>query len=118
MPSLSTDTVGKPLFDLRSFGRHGPGRRDQLSSADLAVITRTVRRTPEVMVKVLTHGDQNLGAVGRHFNYIDRGGELPIETDDGSPLKGKGVGKSLIKDWDLDLEEDRRAPNVKARGIK
>jgi hypothetical protein len=118
MPSLRTDPVGKPLLDLRSFGRHGPGRRDPLSPADLAVITRTVRRTPEVMVKVLTHGGQNLGAVGRHFNYIDRGGELPIETDDGTPLKGKEVGKSLIEDWDLDLEKDRRAANVKARGIK
>src|SRR5580704_1942482 len=118
MPSLSTDTVGKPLLDLRSFGRHGPGRRDPLSPADLAVITRTVRRTPEVMVKVLTHGSQNLGAVGRHFNYIGRGGELPIETDDGTPLEGKEVGKSLIEDWDLDLEKDRRAANVKARGVK
>jgi len=118
MPSLRTDPVGKPLFDLRSFGRHGPGRREHLSPADLAVITRTVRRTPEVMVKVLTHGGQNLGAVGRHLNYIDRGGELPIETDDGAPLKGKGVGKALIEDWDLDLDKDRRAANIKARGVK
>jgi hypothetical protein len=70
------------------------------------------------MVKVLTHGGQNLGAVGRHFNYIDRGGELFIETDDGAPLKGKGVGKSMIEDWDLDLEKDRRSANVKARGVK
>jgi len=118
MPSLRTDTVGKALFDLRSFGRHGPGRRDHLSPADLEVIARTVRRTPEVMVKVLTHGGQSLGAVGRHFNYIDRGGELLVETDDGTPLKGKGVEKCLIEDWDLDLEKDRRAANVKARGVK
>jgi hypothetical protein len=118
MPSLRIEPVGKPLLDLRSFGRNGPGRRDPLSPADLAVITRTVRRTPEVMVKVLTQGGQNLGAVGRHFNYIDRGGELPIETDDDTPLKGRGVGKFLIEDWDLDLEKDRRAANVKARGVK
>jgi hypothetical protein len=118
MPSLRTEPLGKPLFDLLSFVRHGSSRRDHLSPADLAVITRTVRRTPEVMVKVLTHGGQNLGAVSRHFNYIDRGGELRIETDDGTPLKGRGVGKSLIEDWDLDLEKDRRAANVKARGVK
>jgi Relaxase/Mobilisation nuclease domain len=117
MPNLRIDTVGKPLFDLRSFGRHGPSR-DHLLPADLAVITRTVRRTPEVMVKVLTHGGQNLGAVGRHFNYIDRGGDLPIVTDDGTPLKGQGAGKSLIEDWDLDLENDRRTANVKVRGVK
>jgi hypothetical protein len=70
------------------------------------------------MVKVLTHGGQNLGAVGRHFNYLDRYGELPIETDDGTPLKGKGIEKLLIDDWDLDLESDRRAANLKARGVK
>jgi hypothetical protein len=29
------------------------------------------------MVKVLTHGGQNLGAIGRHFNYIDRDGTFP-----------------------------------------
>jgi hypothetical protein len=118
MPSLRTDIVGKPLFDLRSFGRHGPRRRDHLSPADLAVVARTVRRTPEAMVKVLTHGGQNLRAVGRHFNYIDRDGELSIETDDGTALKGKGVEKSLIEDWDLDLEKDRRATNLKARWVR
>jgi hypothetical protein len=112
------NTAGRPLFDLRSYGRQGPGRRDDLSRADVENIARTVRRTPEVMVKVLTHGGQNLGAVGRHFNYIDREGELPIETDGGTPLRGKGTGKSVIEDWDLDLEMDRRSPNLKARGIK
>jgi hypothetical protein len=61
---------------------------------------------------------EQLGAVGRHINYIDRGGELSIEIDDGTPLKGKGVGKSLIEDWDFDLEKDRRAANVKARGVR
>ena len=69
-------------------------------------------------MKVLTHGGQNLAAVDRHFNYINRDGELSIETDDGTPLKGEGADKFLIEDWDLDLEKDRRAADLKARGVK
>jgi len=41
------------LFDLLSFGRAGPGRRDRLSPAHIEQIARTVARTPEVMIKVL-----------------------------------------------------------------
>jgi hypothetical protein len=36
----------------------------------------------------------------------------------GTPPKGKGVGKSLIEDSDLDFEKDRRTANVKSRGAK
>jgi hypothetical protein len=60
-------------------------------AASLEIVARTVHRTPEVMVKVLTCEGQSLGAVGRHFNYLDRDGELPIETDDGRQLNGKGT---------------------------
>jgi hypothetical protein len=70
------------------------------------------------MVKVLTHGGQSLGAVGRHFKYLDRDGKLPIETDDGQRLRGKGGEDLLLEDWDLDLEEDRRTANLRARGMR
>jgi hypothetical protein len=108
----------RPLFDIRSYARYGPGRRDHFPRAELEIIARTVKRTPEVMVKVLTHGGQSLKAVGRHFNYLDRDGELAIETDDGQQLKGEGVEDFLIEDWDLDLEEDRRTPNLRAQGMR
>jgi hypothetical protein len=45
-----------PLFDLASYARKGPGRRDHLSLGEIAQISRTVRRVPEVMVKVLSRG--------------------------------------------------------------
>jgi hypothetical protein len=94
-------------LDLGSYARKGPGRRDRLSSAHIAGISRTVRRTPEVMIKMLNQGGQGLGAVARHFKYLDRDGELPIETDDGESLKGKGASAALIDDWDLKLETNR-----------
>jgi hypothetical protein len=118
MPTRLIDTGARPFLDLTCYARPGPGRRDHFSRTDLEIIARTAHRTPEVMVKVLTHGGQSLGAVGRHFNYLDRDGELPIETDDGQRLRGKGGEDLLIEDWDLDLEEDRRTANLRARGMR
>ncbi len=71
---------GRLWLDIGSYARHGPGRRDRLSPAQIEVIARTVHRTPEVMVKVLNRGGQNLGAVARHIDYLTREGELEIET--------------------------------------
>ena len=96
------------LFDLFSYARPGPGRRDRLSPAEVEQIARTVRRTPEVMVKVLPRGAQTAGAVRKHLDYIGRKGELELETDDGERLQGQDAGERLVKDWDLDLESDRR----------
>jgi hypothetical protein len=97
-----------PILDIASYARPGPGRRDRLSPAEIELISRTVRRAPEVMVKVLTHGSQELKSVQRHLEYLDRKGDLEIVTDEGERLNGKGVEKELLEDWDLDLEEGRR----------
>jgi hypothetical protein len=72
----------------------------------IAAIDRTVRRVPEVMVKVLPRGGGSPGAVAAHFDYVGRHGELDFETDDGRHVKGKDVGAQLIEDWDLDLDKD------------
>jgi hypothetical protein len=60
------------------------------------------------MVKVLTHGGKDLKSVQRHLAYLNRKGELDIETDEGERVAGQEVEKELLEDWDLDLEEDRR----------
>jgi hypothetical protein len=96
------------LFDLFSYARPGPGRRDRLSPAEVEQIARTVRRTPEVMVKVLPRGAQTSGAVRKHLEYIGRKGELELETDDDERLQGRDAGEQLVEDWDLELESDRR----------
>ncbi len=108
MPRRLIDVTGAtPLLDISSYARRGPGRRDRLSQDEVELIARTVGRTPEVMVKVLSRGGQDLKAVGRHVAYLNRGGDLDIETDDGQRLSGKGVEKELLENWDLDLEERR-----------
>ena len=84
MPRRLIDVgAGRRLLDVASYARRGPGRRDRLSHEEIELISRTVRRTPEVMVKVLGRGGQDLKAVGRHLAYLNRGGEVEIETDDG-----------------------------------
>jgi hypothetical protein len=115
MPRRLIEFEGRPLLDIRSLARRGPGRRDHLSLAEIELISLTAHRTPEVMVKVLTRGGQDLGAVRRHLEYLDRKGELDIETDDGQKLAGKGVERDLLEDWDLDIEEDRRRTTLDPR---
>lgn len=96
---LTSVGAARPLLDIASYARHGPGRRDRLSLEEIELIARTVRRTPEVMVKVLSRGGQNVKAVGRHLAYLNRGGEVQIETDDGQHLSGKGVEQELLGTW-------------------
>jgi MobA/VirD2-like, nuclease domain len=115
MPRRPIELEGRPLLDIRSLARRGPGRRDHLSPAEIELISLTALRTPEVMVKVLTRGGQDLGAVRRHLEYLDRKGELEIETDDRDRISGKGVERELLEDWDLDIEEDRRRTSLDAR---
>jgi relaxase-like protein len=106
------------LFSLVSHARRGPGRRDYLSPGQIAQVTCTVRRTPEVMIKVLSHGGQDQKAVGRHLDYLRlrEEGEQQIETDDGERLTGRTVSYKLLEDWDLDLEEHRHRSDLDARG--
>jgi len=66
------------------------------------------------MVKVLSGGGQDLGAVGRHLDYLGRAGALELETDDGERLQGKGTEKALLENWDLDLDSDRRQADLSA----
>jgi hypothetical protein len=114
MPRRLIDLGARPLLDIGSYARRGPGRRDHLSRDETELIERTARRTPEVMVKVLSRGGQDLKSIGRHLGYLNRGGEVDIETDDGQRLSGKEVEKELLEDWDLDLEEHRRKVDLES----
>ena len=104
-----------PLLDIASYARRGSGRRDRLSPAEIELIARTVNRTPEVMVKVLTRGGQDLKAVRAHLAYLTRGAKLDIEADDGDQMSGKESEKDLLEDWNLDLEEYRRGSRLGPR---
>ena len=62
---------GRPPLDIFSAGRAGPQSRLHFSRPEIDQIARTVRRTPEVMVKI-TGGGTSAGAVAAHFGYISR----------------------------------------------
>ena len=118
MPKRLADVRdGFALFDLVSYGRGGPGRSSGFSSGQIEQIARTVGRTPEVVVKVLPKVSNSARSMEKHIDYIGRRGDLDLETDDGSQLQGKGIGKDLLNDWDLDLETHQRESEfAKTRG--
>jgi hypothetical protein len=103
MATLTFRMGRQPEFDIVSYGRRGPGRLDRFSPTQVAQIARTVRRAPEVMVKV-SGGSSSPRAVAAHIGYISRRGELDIETDGGERLQGRDVAGKLVDDWDLDLD--------------
>lgn len=109
MPKLNVSLFdGRPILDIASYARHGPGKRERLSPAEVAQIARTVRRVPEAIVKVLPRDSNNFASVSKHIDYIGRKGELELGTDDGDRMTGRGIGRRLLEDWDLDLDEHRR----------
>jgi hypothetical protein len=74
----------------------------RLSPAQIEQIRRTIRRTPEVIVKV-TGGGTNPGAVAAHFAYISRRGKLEIETDEGERIAGTDAQRTFLAAWHLEL---------------
>lgn len=107
---------GQPLLDIVSYGRgKSHGAIGRLTPAQLEHIRLTVRRAPEVMVKVLPRASNDLKAVGKHIDYIGRKGALELESDDGEPMGGR-MGDDLLNDWDLDIDNVRRRTSLSATG--
>ena len=93
----------EPAFlEAASLGRSGPPGTTRLSSVQIEQIRRTIRRTPEVIVKV-TGGGTNPGAVAAHFAYISRRGKLEIETDEGERIAGTDARLTSLATWHLEL---------------
>jgi len=61
-------------------------------------IEATVRRAPQVMVKV-TGGGRGMAAIRAHFRYITKNGRLDIEDDRGAVEQGKGAVKEIERQW-------------------
>jgi hypothetical protein len=91
---------GVPILDIHAYARFA-SLGGRFSPAQVALIARTARRIPEVMVKV-TGGGTNAGAVNAHLAYISRKGQLEIETDTGDRLAGE-QHKAFLADWHLEL---------------
>jgi len=98
----------EPLLNLASYARGGPSETSgRLTPAQVEHIRRTVQRVPEAVVKVLPRGSNDLNAASNHLDYIGRYGELDLEGEDGERLQGL-IGKALLEDWDLDIDDLRR----------
>jgi hypothetical protein len=61
-------------------------------------IETTVRRAPQVMVKV-TGGGRGMKAIAAHFRYISKNGRLEIEDDRGVVERGRDVLKDIERQW-------------------
>jgi hypothetical protein len=70
----------------------------QRAAAIRARIEATVRRAPQVMVKV-TGGGRGMKAIAAHFRYISKNGRLDIENERGETLRGKDSVRELAEDW-------------------
>jgi len=92
---------GQPFLDIFSRGRGGPHGSGGFTGAQIEQIRRTLRRAPEVVVKV-TGGGRRIGAVAAHFAYISHHGKLDLESDDGQRVSGEGQ-KELLRGWHLEL---------------
>lgn len=102
-----------PLRHVRAprMSRGEPGRNARRVRDQLA---RTLRRSPEVMVKITNKasGAQGMGAVRRHLRYISRNGKVELEDQDGMTVLGREPLHDLANAWRLGgwgiPEESRR----------
>jgi hypothetical protein len=80
-------------------------------------IEATVRRAPQVMVKV-TGGGRGMRAIAAHLRYITRNGRLEIEDDRGVVERGKDTLLDIERQWQFggahidDVGHRREAFNV------
>jgi hypothetical protein len=61
--------------------------------------------TPEVVIRVVSAGSNNLPAIRWHLKDISYGKHRMLETDDGERIADKAAASRLVEDWDLDLDE-------------
>ncbi len=61
-------------------------------------ILSTVRRSPQVMVKV-TGGGRGMAAIAAHFRYISKGGRLRMEDDRGVERDGRDAVAEVAEQW-------------------
>jgi hypothetical protein len=111
---LPRSDEGGMLLDIASYGRAGPA---YITRLELEHIERTVRRTPEVLVKV-SGGARTLAGVERNLRYIGRSGRLALESDSGVRVGGKGIESELIEDWNLGLEARARRTQRSIRAAR
>jgi hypothetical protein len=61
-------------------------------------IRSTLRRAPQVMVKV-TGGGRGMAAIAAHFRYISKGGRLHMEDERGAAREGREAVAEVAEQW-------------------
>ncbi len=61
-------------------------------------LARTVRKVPEVMVKI-TSACRGMKQIRQHIDYISRKGQIDLEDQDGHTIRGSEQLKDLKADW-------------------
>jgi hypothetical protein len=80
-------------------------------------IAATVRRAPQVMVKV-TGGGRGMAAIAAHLRYISKNGRLPIEDDRGVTERGKEALHAIERQWQVGGSRiDHHSPRREAYNI-
>lgn len=92
----------EPLRHARAPRLSRAGIRDEASRMR-AQIARTLRRSPEVMVKITNKAAsaQGMGAVRRHLRYISRNGRVELEDQNGDRIEGVEALRDLTQAWQL-----------------
>lgn len=92
----------EPLRHARAPRLSRTGIRDEAARMR-AQIARTLRRTPEVMVKITNKAAsaQGMGAVRRHLRYISRNGRVELEDQNGDRIAGVDALRDLTQAWQL-----------------
>ena len=82
--------------------RSGPPESDDTPKANTAALRgrflRTVRKTPEVMVKI-SGGGKNMRRIKAHLDYISRNGAIELEDETGQIYTGKEDVREVRDAW-------------------
>ncbi|REE19381.1 relaxase/mobilization nuclease-like protein [Paraburkholderia sp. BL27I4N3] len=92
----------EPFRHARAQRLSGAGMRDE-ATRTRDQLARTLRRSPEVMVKITNKASsaQGMGAVRRHLRYISRNGQVELEDQNGDSIAGADAVRDLMRTWQL-----------------
>lgn len=70
----------------------------QRAPVNKARLTSTIRKAPEVMVKI-SGGGKDMGSIKAHLDYISRNGEIELEDEQGRTNLGMEDVRDLRDEW-------------------
>jgi MobA/VirD2-like, nuclease domain len=91
---------GNRIVNSRTPRLSDPGSTRQRAASIRSRIEATVRRAPQVMVKV-TGGGRGMKAIAAHLRYISKNGRLDIEDERGVAERGKDALREIERQWRL-----------------